>query len=62
MCSMDEDFSIGIGRRIEPDSIQVLDCYQEGANKLGFGEKVAILSLRGDEFFIDTVCPQASYA
>ena len=62
MCSMDEKFSIGINRRIEPDSICVLDCYQENPNKMGFGDKIAILSLRGDEFFIDTVNPQAAYA
>ena len=58
---MDEDFDIGIDRRIEPDSIEVLDCYQDNANSRGYGDKLAILSLRDDEFFIDIVNPLAQY-
>ena len=59
---MDEDFDIGIDRRIEPDSIEVLDCYMDNANEIGYGDKLAICSIRGDELFIDTVNPLAAYA
>ena len=59
--SMDQDFIINIERMIEPNSINVLDCYQLDANQEGYGNYMAILSQRDDEFFIDKVNPQAKY-
>ena len=59
--SMDQDFILKIDRMIEPNSINVLDCYQLNPNKEGYGDYMAILSQRDDEFFIDKINPLAKY-
>ena len=58
--SMDQDFCLSIQRRIEPECIVVLDCYQVNDSG-GYGDLMAIISLRDDEFFIDKVNPLAEY-
>ena len=54
---MDEEFELDIVRRIEPGFIEVLDSYQEDEDENYFGTKLAIISLRGDQMFIDNVNP-----
>jgi hypothetical protein len=57
MCSSDRSFKISIPRSIEPGIITALDVYQEEINDEGFGEKMQILSLRDEEFYVDTISP-----
>ena len=54
---MDDDYILSINRRIEPNSIHVLDAYQDNADERGYGDNLVILSLRDDEFIIDKVNP-----
>ena len=46
---------IGIPRRIEPNSLKVLDFYMDDINDYGFPSNLQIISIRGDEFNIDRV-------
>jgi hypothetical protein len=57
MCSSTKDFKISIPRSIEPGIITALDVFQEEINEEGFGEKMQILSLRDEEFYVDTIYP-----
>ena len=53
-----ETFFIGLKRKIEPNKIRVKDCVMKNVDSLGYGSELSILSLRGDEFYIDRVNAQ----
>jgi len=56
---MDDEYILSINRRIEPNCIHILDSYQDHADERGYGSKLAILSLKDEEFIVDKVNPSA---
>ena len=54
-----EEFKIKINRQIEPGKLRVMDVGQMRLNEEGFGDKLAILNMRDENFYYDEVNPQA---
>lgn len=44
-------------KKIEPGVLKVFDVAQSNVNEDGFGEKMAICDLRGEDFYYDLVSP-----